>query len=264
MITLPRLRLPGGNEPVKPSREFMRKGLQGLYFAPTGLMTNLVNRDMSGVWTAPTTVTVAPWGRYGLGAKLGSASDYGTIPTSATKEYTLLAVVGDADTGGTQALIDDDDGVTRAYQFRLVGGALQAELIAFNTGGSAFTAATASLGAAVEDHGCVVIGRVLGSEVKIWATGRAPGTATVTGTVQTRNSTARVGTRKGSSLPFVGRFHLLAEFGCALPEGDIRRLIDAPQLLFEPVTLPVNGSAVSGFKPAWIPRRARHIGLGVH
>lgn len=262
MIELPNLRFPYGR-PAKPAQKWLRKGLTSLYTAQTR-MINLCDVANSGSLSAPTTAQVGTFTpRYGPGLKMANTSDYGTIPVLAVKEYTMIVVVSEAADGSIGQLLDDDDGYTRAFQFRLAAAGGAANFIVFNTAAGAFTASTASIGAERHDAGVVIAARVLGNEAKVWATGVTPGTATVTGTVQTRAATMRLGQRKGGAPGFTGRFHMVADFPIPLPESDILYLLDNPQDMFEPISIPVwKAAAVGGFKPYWALQRSRLLGAG--
>ena len=154
-----------------------------------------------------------------------------TIPTDTVSNFTQLIVCFGAASGTVQDFWDDDNGTTRAYQFRL-NASNGVDFIRFNTSVSAFTASTGALSSTQLVNGFVAIARSNGLSISVYASGVTSGSATMTGTPQPRNSTAQLYSRKGATIPFSGSIVITVDFDYALPDSAISSLLTNPWQLF--------------------------------
>ena len=167
-------------------------------------------------------------------------------------EYTVLVYCRhDTNRGSLQNPLDADNASSaRVFQFRLNGSSAP-EIIAFNTSGSTFTAASSVALGATED--VMIAGRVQGGVASVWSHGIKRASTTVTGTAR------GLGTVSGSVLVVGGFAGLSAQrmesaiysgfyFNRALSDAEIASISANPWQLFKPVQRRVwfDGGAAAG------------------
>lgn len=169
------------------------------------------------------------------GQLLSSASGYlfGDATQTSVKSgvYSLFAF-GTGPSSGMQSAIDDDDGVTRRFQFRLNAG--KVECIPFYSGGNGDVVAPSALSANDLASGFAMGATVNGTSCAVFQKG-AKTSGTLAGTALTPNSTIRIGARKtGTQTWTSGGLSLVAMWNRALTDAEQQSLADNPWQLFKP------------------------------
>lgn len=199
-----------------------------------------------------------------MGLRTPTAADRATydIPVALGQDFTLMSVLHMPTGGAIQSSLDDDlPAGTRHFQFRWENTGSTFQFIRFNTGGSAFTAATAS-GASYISGGVpfVVMARSNGASAQIWVrafrNGLAPlsGSATITGTPTSGTGFVLCGgTRGPGANTFAGTRVATAIWRAPLSDAEIQSHLVNPWQIFEPeedvMWAPV--AVGGGFQPAW-------------
>lgn len=177
----------------------------------------------------------------GIASRSGTSGGYVRFsgpPLGGGSEYTVLCLIRpDGTQGTTRNPIDADkvSGGLRVFQLRLTSGRAP-EFIAFNTGGSAFTA-TGSTALSLNDD-VVMAGRVSGGVASVWLGGRQQASISVTGTAR------GLGTVAGSELAinaqanganlFDGSLYLGAYFDFGLSDAELAAVSATPWRIVEP------------------------------
>lgn len=144
--------------------------------------------------------------------------------------YSLFAF-GTGPASGMQSALDDDDGTTRRFQFRLNAG--KVELIPFYSGGNGDVIAPAALSAYDLASGFAMGATVNGTAAAVYQKG-AKTAATLGGAAQTPNASITVGARKtGSQTWTSGGLMLVAMWNRPLTDAEHASLADNPWQLFK-------------------------------
>jgi hypothetical protein len=162
----------------------------------------------------------------------GSAYLFGGPTQSSVKtgSYSLFAF-GTGPGSGMQSALDDDDGVTRRFQFRLNAG--KAELIPFYSGGNGSVAAAATLSAYDLANGFAMGATVNGTSYAVYQKG-IKASATLGGAAQAPNSQIYVGARKTAAQQWLtGGLMLVAMWNRPLTDAEHQSLADNPWQLFK-------------------------------
>ena len=154
--------------------------------------------------------------------------------------YSLFAfATGSA--AGAQSALDDDDGTTRRFQFRI--NANKVEFIPFYSGGNGSVVASSFLNAYDAANGFAMGATVNGTSYACYQKG-VKASATLAGVALAPNSTISVGSRKSTVQQWTsGGIQLVAMWNRPLTDAEHQSLADNPWQLFK-------GSA----RRIWMPR----------
>jgi hypothetical protein len=156
---------------------------------------------------------------------------------------------------------DSSTAALRTMQFRMVTGASSnvCQFLVFNTAGSVFTASgttdlvtTQSLG--LNRRVAVIAGRILGTELSTWTSGRKEGTATLTGTARSVTGAKQLwlaNTGRAQSAPNTNSIYAVELFDGALSDAflaSIKTPADYYAAFYTPrrIWVPVSVAAPTG------------------
>jgi hypothetical protein len=183
----------------------------------------------------------------GIGAYASAPTTYPTVTATLGQNYTLFSLGNVTTLGVAGSMIDDDDGSTRAFLFRIVVSGAP-DFTPFTSGnvpvgitGAAFTAAQLSAGVTVAaTMDSVGNGAVWGNGTKttgsLGAAPRAPST-----TIALLNR--KVG---GTQIPTTKPVHMCAGWNRVLSDAELLSLSFNPWQLFAPLTRTLWAPASAG------------------
>jgi len=222
---------------------------QGLQFCYSlASKNNEVTNKTIGIVTAesgrkPTNTKFGP----AIGAFAGTGLAYETISSvSLGSSYTLLSFqLGD--TGNYQCIIDDDNGVTRAFQYR-ISNTNGFDFIPFTTGGSPVAVSSATLTTKQLTSGFVAVASVTSAgDISLWIDG-VRSTGSLGGTPQSPAASLAVLNRKtgGTQFPTTQPVLLTAGWNRVLSEAEVQALCQNPWQLFAAPVSPKFFPVVAG------------------
>ena len=170
----------------------------------------------------------------GVQAKSSSSFAFGPTQTSIKSGVYSMFAFGTGTASGIQSAIDDDDGNTRRFQFRINAG--KVELNPFYSGGNGNVAAPAALSAYDLANGFAMGAVVNGAAYAIYQKGvKTAGTA-MPSTALTPNSQIAIAARKTGTTQawLVGGLQIVAMWNRALTDAEQASLADNPWQLVKP------------------------------
>lgn len=205
---------------------------RGLAFAHALNGRNVQGHGAPGVLSGTAVATASP---KGLGLQTASTTStlYTASDTGITgSNYSLLAVGSATSTSAIQSAIDDDNGTTRCFQFRI--NSAKANLIAFDTGGATYSVSAGTMTAAQLSQGFVIGAQVAGNSLAVFQNGiKTSGTAV--NTQRTPTGDFAIGQRKAGSATTgwaTGGLSLVAGWTRTLSDAEMRSLAENPWQLF--------------------------------
>jgi len=216
---------------------------RGLVFAYVVTATGLVGYGSNGANNVPFVATYGLQFGNAIGAAVVTPQGYGAktliasnpivtlpdFPAAQSSSFSLFALAtGPA--SGTQSVIDDDDGSTRRYQFRLNAG--KVEFIPFNSVGGQTITVPSALTAAELARG-FAMGASAGPSRYAVLQGSQIASATPSGALLTPTAKPTIGARKSGTQQYaLGGLSLLCLWSRTLADDELRSLAVDPWQLF--------------------------------
>jgi hypothetical protein len=216
---------------------------RGLVFAYATTATGLVGYGSSGANNVPFVATYGLQFGNAIGAAVVTPQGYGAktliannpivsppdFPAAQSSSFSLFALAT-GPSSGTQSAIDDDDGSTRRYQFRLNAG--KVEFIPFSSGGAQTLTFASALSAADLARGFTMGATAGPGRYAAFQNGQMTSVAP-SGSLQTPTAKPTLGMRKSGTQQWsLGGLCLLCSWSRTLTDSEMRSLAANPWQLF--------------------------------